>query len=340
MVRSEFNVSRLNEQTATNIFYKLYGIVGTATAMQGELDFNYRIHSTEGSYILKVSRPDADEQFIEFQTDILNYIEQFPSDITAPVVMRNKQGSFVSSIVDKEGNIRYVRLYTWIEGSLWSSVSPHTDKLLYSLGKESAKLTKLLHGYDHPVAHREFEWDISQAEWTIKYVDLLDADIRHIARHFQERFLESRHLLATLRKGVVHNDANDRNIIVSHNPAEQVVLSIIDYGDAIYTELINNLAVTVAYAVMEKPEPLQAALPVIKGYHEQFPLEEGELTLLHMLVAMRLVISLTKSAINKEKEPDNTYLQISEEPAKELLQKWYEADGLLALSVFRKASSY
>ena len=39
---------------------------------------------------------------------------------------------------------------------------------------------------------------------------------------------------------------------------------------------------------------------------------------------MRLVISVTKSAINKVNEPDNEYLQISEIPAWDVLEKWRE----------------
>ncbi len=340
MTMSEYNARQLNERTAEMLVNELYSIAGTATAIHGEMDLNYRIKSIEGSYILKVSRPDTDKQFIAFQADILNYVGKSNGEITTPVVIKNKKGNLVSSIKDKEGDTRFVRLYSWIEGRLWSSVNSYTEDLMCSLGKESAKITKILQGYDHPAAHREFDWDISQAEWTVKHAALLDADIRHIARRFQERFLDSRTLLASLRKGVVHNDANDNNIIVSPDLKEPVVVSIIDYGDAIYTELINNLAVTIAYAVMGTPDPLQAALPIVKGYHEQFPLQEDELTLLYTLVAMRLVISLTKSAMNKVKEPENTYLQISEEPAKKLLQKWYETDSLSALSAFRKASNY
>src|SRR5690606_40318428 len=90
---------------------------------------------------------------------------------------------------------------------------------------------------------------------------------------------------------------------------------IIDYGDAIYTQSINDLAVAMAYAIMDKPDLLAAALPIVSGYHNQYSLQEEELQFLYNLVAMRLVISVTKSALNKQKEPDNSYLLISEKPA-------------------------
>ncbi|MFO7990128.1 MAG: hypothetical protein R6U16_11655, partial [Desulfotignum sp.] len=70
-----------------------------------------------------------------------------------------------------------------------------------------------------------------------------------------------------------------------------------------------------AYAVMGKPDPLAAARCVVQGYHSAFPPQAPELALVHTLVAMRLVISVTKSALNRTKEPENTYLLVSEKPA-------------------------
>ena len=54
-----------------------------------------------------------------------------------------------------------------------------------------------------------------------------------------------------LRKSVVHNDANDNNIIVTESLTSPKVKAIIDYGDAIYTQTINDVAITCAYAIMK-----------------------------------------------------------------------------------------
>ncbi len=70
---------------------------------------------------------------------------------------------------------------------------------------------------------------------------------------------------------MVHNDANDNNVVVSEDLEAPCVRAIIDYGDAVHTQIINDLAVTLAYAVMGFPDPLSAATPVIKGYHSLFP---------------------------------------------------------------------
>lgn len=91
---------------------------------------------------------------------------------------------------------------------------------------------------------------------------------------------------------------------------------------------------------MNKPDALGAALPVIKGYHEQFELLEAELEVLYVLVAMRLIISVTKSVRNKQKEPDNEYLLISEKPAWEVLLKWMLIDENYAHYRFREACGF
>ncbi|WP_373075564.1 aminotransferase class III-fold pyridoxal phosphate-dependent enzyme, partial [Zeaxanthinibacter enoshimensis] len=113
-----------------------------------------------------------------------------------------------------------------------------------------------------------------------------------------------------------------------------------DFGDAVYTQLINNLAVACAYAIMNHPDPLDAALPLVRGYHESSPLQDKELEHLYTAIAMRLVISVTKSAINKKEEPANEYLQVSEAPAWDLLKKWRDINPDFALYSFREACGY
>lgn len=56
-------------------------------------------------------------------------------------------------------------------------------------------------------------------------------------------------------------------------------------------KLINDVAVACTYAIMKHANPLEAALPIVQGYHESFPLLEEELAHLYTAIGMRLVIS-------------------------------------------------
>ena len=40
---------------------------------------------------------------------------------------------------------------------------------------------------------------------------------------------------------------------------------MIDFGDAVFSHTINDLAIAIAYAVMDKPDPLAAALHIVRG---------------------------------------------------------------------------
>ena len=118
------------------------------------------------------------------------------------------------------------------------------------------------------------------------------------------------------------------------------MLSLIDFGDAIYTQIINDVAIACAYAIMNNSNPLRASIPVIKGYNSKFKLQEKELSFLYNLVAMRLIVSVTKSAINKYENPSNKYLLISEKPAWDLLKKWIKVNSEFAYFQFREACGY
>jgi len=339
MIQDYSSISIKPEQAA-RIASEMYGLEGTAVPLPGELDFNFLIDTGEVRYLLKVSRPDTDLEYLEFQQAILQHAANSELDIKSPRPLPDKEGRVISDFLDGAGLLRKVRLLTWMEGRLWSSVNPVKKELLFSLGEETGRLSSALAGFENPLTRREFVWDLAQSAWTSRHRELFTPEKKALVSHFQERFEAIQSVYSQLRKSVVHNDANDNNIVVSPDLIHPRVTAIIDYGDAIHTQLINDLAVAIAYAVMDKTQVLEAALPVVSGYHNHFPLKEEELAVLHTLVAMRLIISVTKSALNRQEEPDNEYLLISEAPAWEVLEKWKELNPDFAHYSFRQACGY
>ncbi len=336
----DYTSIKISADKAVTIAENLYKIHGKISPLPGELDFNFKITTDTTSYLLKISRPDVSAEYIDFQSSILQHIHQQNPDFNYPKSFPDTEGNHISIICDESGNKRKVRLLNWIEGRLWSSVNPINDSLLESLGKEAGKIAQALQSYDHPAAHRKIDWDTAQAEWVKDYLQLFEGKQKEIATIFLNQFIHNKSAFNSLRKSVVHNDANDNNIIVTNELISPQVAAIIDYGDAVFTQTINDLAIAIAYAVMGKPNPLEASLAIVKGYHQSFPLEETALKYLHNLVAMRLVISVTKSAINKGKEPENKYLLISEKPAWDLLEKWIEIDSKFAYYSFREVCGF
>ena len=308
---------------AEEILFQQYGIKGEASLLPGEYDMNFKIHvNKKDTYILKISRPGVAIEELDFQQKLLQHLAESKTDLLAPEPFLDRSSMLITAVIDDFGRKRYTRLLSWIPGRMYFQVNPQRDSLRFSLGLSCGKLTKALENFDHPNAHRIFEWDLAASLWTSSQLTLFNDEQQRILQYFQNRFKKAQKGYKLLRKSVIHNDPNDHNVIVSSDLRTPKVLAAIDYGDAIYTQSINDLAITCAYGIMNQADPLSACLAIIAGYNKSWPILEEELGFLYNLIAMRLVITVTKSAMNKIQEPDNVYLQVSEAKAWDVLRKW------------------
>ena len=337
----EYNIIKISIQQAETILLERFNLKGKLKRLPGEIDFNYKVEidGTYG-YILKISRPNENDSYLDFQQKLLLHVGNNTTNSFTPKIINDVDGNVISEWFDAFGNKRKVRLLTWTPGRVWSSVNPQLDDLRFSLGEQCGMLTKALQGFDHKESHRHLDWDVAQSLWTKSHMHLFENEEKKVLTTFINRFETNHNSYSKLRKCVIHNDANDNNIVVSEDLINPKVKAIIDFGDSVYSQIINDLGVACAYAIMDHNDPLEASLSIVKGYHSKFPLLEEELPHLYTAIAMRLVISVTKSAINKIKEPQNEYLQISDRPAWELLKKWIEISPDFAHFSFRQACGF
>lgn len=340
-MKTNYSALAIEVKEAAKIAFDLFGIEGLAFSLNGEVDFNFRLQSSTGkNYILKISRPSENLDYLDFQQKLLSYVGNKPLELRVPEVVLDKKGQPISQYIDKAGLSRFVRLLTWVPGRLWAKVNPQTDLLRTALGQKAGLLTKALEGFEHPQAHRKLDWDNAQVTWVYDYLHLFSGVQKEWMIHFHNLIKKRLPQLLQLRKSVIHNDLNDYNIVVTENLRAPEVVGLIDYGDAIYTPIVNDLGVAGMYLAMHQPNALEAILPFVEGYNQQFPLEERELELLYAAVAMRLVISLTKAAINKAREPENVYHQISAQAGWKVLEQWYNTNEQLATYYFRHVSGW
>lgn len=316
---------------------EIFGIAGQVTSLPGEIDINFKVTVSETeAYTLKISRPDAAEEYLDFQNQLLRYAGEQGGELV-PHIIPARDGRTLPFYMDPHNRKRFLRMLRWIPGRPWNAVNPKRESLLFSLGRQCGSLTAALQGFSHPGARRDLQWDIAQGLWVSKHLGLFREDQRTIIGYYLQLFESLQPTYRELRTAVVHNDANDHNILVSEDPTGPEVRALIDFGDAVHTQVINDLAVACAYAAMHHVDPLQACTPLVKGYHKEFALEERELPHLYTAIAMRLVISVTKSALNREQEPGNIYLQVSDGAAWELLGKWRAIHPDFAHFTFREA---
>ena len=314
-----------------------YNIIGSIDRLDGEIDYNFRVHSSDDNkYLLKISRSNFDLGYIDYQIKLLDHLNK-DCNIDLASNIKTIEGKQFCIEVDNLGNNRCIRLLSWIDGRLWSSVNPIERALRIELGSKTAIISESLEKFKHPISNRKIDWDISDSLWVEEHLIRFEVNKREILKNFIKDFKNSFSIYNKLKKSIIHNDINDNNIIVSNDKINPKIASIIDFGDSIYSQKINDLAITCSYGIMNLNDPLAGCCEIVSGYNKLSLINDNELKMLYNLIGMRLVISVTKSLINRIEEPDNKYLLISEKPAWDLLKIWSQINSEYAYYSFRKA---
>jgi len=317
---------------------KHYGIASFVKPLAGYADLNFKVKDQAGNaWVFKIASPELTPRQLELQTLLLDHLEHKAIDLQLPQTHRSLHGEAVIR-EEWEGEERLLRLLSWVPGQLMVDQKPHTIALMENWGEAAGKITAALKDFDHPAAHFEDEWDIINVSWTWEYLHLLDEEQKELHRHFYELYQQTVvPITAQLPKSVVHNDANDYNVLLEGRGDDLRVSGLIDFGDAIYTHTVNDLAIAAAYAATNKKDPLEVIVALTRGYHRHYPLSDLELQALLPAIGARLITSMTKAALGRKEEPDNPYLQVSAQPALQLLRQLRQLSPRLAYSHFRAA---
>lgn len=329
---------RFTEKQVEQLVKNYYGLEITVKNLSGEYDFNYLLKATDGNkYILKISTKADEYHFLDAQVKIADHLSQTSIADQFSRYLKNKKGDELT-LHEEAGKKYYLRLLTFLEGEFWINLEERADSLHYDLGSFLGQMDKALTGFSHPAMHRYYLWDITRAADANKKLHCIkDHERRRIAGYFLLQFeTEVLPHLSSLRHAYIHQDANDTNVLV----VADRISGLIDFGDMLYTALINNLAVACTYAMMNNDNPLYAAALVVKGYHAVYALTEQEVDLLYYLIAARLCISVTQSAWNASIETNNDHHFISESPAWVLLHQLIRINPVLAQDSFRKACDF
>ena len=319
----------------------LYGLSGSYTPLDSERDQNFRLTEADGtSWVLKIANAAEDSQALAFQAALLRHVQALDPDLPLPHLRPTLSGQDLGKVASRSGQTHFVRLVSWLPGQLFSGCRRGAG-LFDSLGETLGRLDRALQSFGHAGAHRLFDWDIKQAGRSQARLDFIDdVEQRGILEYFLERFetrIASR--LARLRAQVIHGDANDNNLLVDGAVGRRIT-GLIDFGDAIHTATIGELAVACAYAILGEAAPIDIAGRIAAAYHRAHPLQSEELDLLFDLVAMRLATSVTLSASRRERVKENAYLNISEAPAWAVLERLRVMDPALAAGILRHACGF
>ncbi|MFX0044749.1 MAG: aminotransferase class III-fold pyridoxal phosphate-dependent enzyme [Candidatus Hermodarchaeota archaeon] len=333
---------RFTEEDALQIADELYGITGSVTELPSERDRNYLVKAESGEeYVLKIAAVSEKREVLELQNSAMQHISEYSDRVQCPRVIETSDGEQITSVDADEGNSHLVRMFTYLSGKVLAKVKPHSPELLRRLGESIGHLTKALQSFSQPAASREFYWDLRNAGTVIneykKHID--DPERLALVEHFHQYFKDNvAPLLTDLRTSVVHNDANDYNVIVTRvYPFEQAMFGILDFGDMVHTCTISEIVIAATYAILDKDDPISAAAEVVGGYNSVFPLTELEIGLLFPMICARLAASVSIASYQRQLEPDNEYLNISQEQILVLMRQLREVHPRFATYSFRHA---
>ena len=291
-----------------------FGLDGTIELLDSERDQNARVITADGTYVLKVANAHEDTGVLDLQLAMLEHLARVAPDLPVPRVVHTR-GGFAATTV----GAHHVRVVSHLPGQTLASV-PRTPELEVELGRLLGRLSAGLRGFGHPAAHRPgFLWNLDDAALVRSWADdVADADDRAVVatafRRHEQRVLP---VLHELPAQVLHQDANDFNVLVH----AARVGGLIDFGDATFGRRVNELAVGLAYALLEVPDVVATARRVIGGFVEHTPLEPAELRVVFDLTAARLAMSIVISSRRAHEFPDNAYLTVTQAPALRLLHR-------------------
>lgn len=303
-----------------------FGIVGRAAPLPGERDQNFLLESDAGErFVLKIANGSEDRALLDAQAEALRRAE--PTGI-APQLLSTTGGAAMAQIAGQEDCRHWVRLLTFLPGTPLAKQPRQTPALWQDVGRRVAQVDAALADFDHPALHRNFHWDLAQGPAIVNEYSPLIADptLRGLVEGLIADFhSQTAPLLPGLPRQVIHNDANDHNLLVGGGDdlysRNQQVVGLIDFGDMVHSYRVGGLAVAVAYALLDKADPLAVAQAMTAGYHAVTPLTENEVAALWGLVRLRLCVSVCMAAHQQSQRPDDAYLGISQQPIRRTLPR-------------------
>ena len=330
----------LSPELAERLAGKVFGVTAGIQRLPGEYDDNFRLLTTDNrAFVLKVMHPAREESFVDMQCRALAHLAARAPKLALPRVIPSTVGDPFTHVTLEDGTSRFVWMLSFLPGTMLAEISPHSRELLASLGQLLGEMDLAFTDFTHPAAQRFLKWDVSRSNWARDYLSHIpDLSRRALAKKFLNQFEEEAvPCFPHLRRGVIYGDANDHNALVDVQAMR--VVSVIDFGDMHEGLRVAEPAVAAAYAMLRKPDPLEAAGAVLAGYHEILPLTEREITAFFPLIGARLAVSVINSAHRKSLVPDDPYVTVSEEPAWAALERLEKIASQDAHEYFRAVAA-
>lgn len=316
-----------------------FGMTGAIKRLDSERDQNALVQTPDGDFVLKVANAAEEKALIDLQNATLLHLARADPDLRLPRLIPTVDGAESCEVPGIAGT-HQVRLLTYLDGRPFSVGAAPFPELFEMLGIFMGRLSRALQSFEHPAANRPgFLWALDNASACRPFTDdIVNADHAMLALRVFDRYeADVAPRLKYLRSGVTHQDANENNVLVDETDPTAIA-GLVDFGDMCRGRVINEVAVTLAHALLQVPDILSAATALVRGYCQAHPLQSEEIDVLFGLIETRLAMSVAISSNRSKKHPENPYLLVTQASAFRLLKKLESLDQEYARSLFHDAA--
>ncbi|GLQ52524.1 phosphotransferase [Dyella flava] len=301
-------------------------IRGDVSELPSYADQNFRIRSETGDYVLKVANPSWSRMDLDLENQAMMTLAEREPALSWPQALHAINGQHLLTF-PVAGQIRQVRVLSFVPGRTYAdvigSLMPAQRTALHeSLGGAVGRLTRGLQDFHHPAADRQHDWNLMRLptlRHEVAHID--DGALRAVVQANVDAFCEQLPLWhERLPIAVLHNDANDLNVIVILDEGGPRVNAVIDFGDMCTSFRLADLAIACVYAMQYETDPVACARTIVQGYLAQCPLLRTELEQLQTFILARLCHSVLMATRAHREAPDNSFILVSQQGVRALLR--------------------
>lgn len=279
-----------------------YGIRGELKRLPGE-NMNFLVSAEGGDrFVLKIVDEDMPSEVVEMENRAISHAISAGIQLDLPKIVENIEGKLETRIKIRKNALNRSRLLHFIEGKVLEYCTDISIELLENVGFSLAGFDRAMENFEHPAARRSHRWNLAEAGRHRAKAELVvdPADRAMLLRAFDE-WQQGSGRFDELPWQYIHGDANRENLLVSGDR----VVGLVDFGDACMNPTVCELAICLAYIMLEQADPLDAAAGVYRGYCRDRPLSALEERTLFPLICGRLAVSICIAAQRRRMDPDN-----------------------------------
>lgn len=327
-----------SKSAARQVLNDLYEFDANLTPLYGELDDNFLAVTKRGEKrILKIMHVGCDPQRVDLQYRAMEHLSDIGKELNLPRVIPATNGNAYTEF-DFGGVSRLVWSLKYCPGTLLKDVK-HTHELMRSFGRTMALIDVGLKSFTHPAMRQLHKWELTRAAAVRPFVKYLGGDpdgrIEAVLRRFDDDIREK---LEELPYSVIHNDANDGNVLVNVNDSgEEIVNGLIDFGDISYQPRVCEVAISLADVVIDKDDPLAPCGSFLETYNELYELNDAEIALIYDLILTRLAVSVTIAAERRQADPEDQLGRMDRRPSIRAIRRLGGISRQTAQAAFRQA---